>query len=265
MKSYSYTKNLTFSIFFLVFAIVVPMMVCEAQAAQAGLSPEEILAQADLARGNTKGLEWVIAIESVEKGRKRSQTLKLKAVDYTSLAEFRSPAKVKGRKLLMKDRNMWFIKPGLSKPVPISPRQKLLGGASNGDIASTNYAGDYQIEAFGKGEHKDEACWLFDLKAKNKKVTYDRIRYWVSKTRLVGVKAEFFTLSGKMFKTATFRYENSIQAAAGGTNSETLRPFVSEMRIVNAVIPEDVTTMAYSRVRLAEIPPATFNLNLLVR
>lgn len=225
----------------------------------AEMTPNEILEKSDEARGSVKGIEWEIKLESIENGRKQSRTLKIKARDFNSLAEFISPPKVKGRKLLMIDRNMWFIKPGLRKPVPISPRQKLMGSASNGDIASTNYAGDYDATLVSEDTVKGELCYLLDLTAINKKVTYDRIKYWVSKKRLVGVKAEFFTVSGKIFKSATFEYGNSIPIEGKP------KPFVSKMIITDAVIKENVTTMTYSKIRLKKIPDSTFNLNLLVR
>jgi hypothetical protein len=223
------------------------------------VTPKEILEKADEARGNVEGVEWTIKIESIERGRKQVRTLIIKARDFNSLAEFTSPPKVKGRKLLMIDRNMWFVKPGLRKPVPISPRQKLIGGASNGDIASTNYAGDYKVTNASEAVFNEEPCYLYDLAATNRKATYDRIKYWISKKRLVGVKADFFTVSGKMFKSATFEYDNSIMV------EDRPRSFVSKMVIRNAVIKEDITTMIYSKVKIKRIPDSTFNLNLLVR
>jgi hypothetical protein len=225
----------------------------------AEMTPKEILARADRARGNVEGVEWEIEIESIESGRVQERTLLVKAREYNSLAEFLSPPKVKGQKLLMIDRNMWFIKPGLRKPVPISPRQKLMGGASNGDIASTNYAGDYEPTSISDDAVNEEPCFLLDLKATNKKATYDGIKYWISKGRLVGIKSEFFTVSGKKFKSATFEYENSI-AVEGRP-----MPFVSKMVITDAVIKGNVTTMTYDKVTLKKIPDAAFNLNLLVR
>jgi hypothetical protein len=225
----------------------------------AAMSPHEILAKADEARGNAEGVEWEIAIESVEGGRQQQRTLRVTARGFNSLAEFLAPPNVKGQKLLMLDRNMWFAKPGLSKAVPISPRQKLLGGAANGDIASTNYAGDYQIVQASEGVLNDEACHLFDLRAVDNRATYDRIQYWISKERLVGLKAEFYTVSGKMFKTATFEYENRIQI--GGQP----RPFISRMVITSAVMKEDVTTMSYRKASLKKVPDSIFNLNLLTK
>ncbi len=154
---------------------------------------------------------------------------------------------------------MWFIKPGLSKPVPISPRQKLLGGASNGDIASTNYAGDYIIEKFNPDEFNGKPRLLFDLKAKNKKVTYDRIRYWVSLSEKTGLRAEFFTMSGKQFKTAVFEYDHTIM------NNGIKRPFVSKMIISNAMVKTDKTIMVYQNISIKDVPASSFNLSLLVR
>jgi outer membrane lipoprotein-sorting protein len=221
--------------------------------------PAEILKIADRSRGSLAGIEWTIAVESGEDGRRQEQTLTLRARDLNSLAEFQSPAKVKGQKLLLRDRNMWYIKPGLIKPVPISPRQKLMGGASYGDIASTNYAGDYRVEAMGEETVNGHGCWVLDLVAVDRGVTYDRIRYWVSKELGTGLKAVFFTVSGQPFKEAEFEYGNTIRLDGQSI------PFVSRMTIRDTLSPGNVTTLEYSNVTLKPVPDAVFNLNLLVR
>jgi outer membrane lipoprotein-sorting protein len=223
------------------------------------MTPEEILKKSDEARGNAEGVEWQIDIQSIESGREQQRTIKVSARSFKSLAEFLAPANVKGQKILMVDRNMWFAKPGLSKAIPISPRQKLMGNAANGDIASTNYAGDYKITQTMDDTVNKEPCYLLDLEAVDKKATYDRIKYWVSKGRLVGVKAEFYTVSGKMFKTAIFEYNNGI------TINDEKRPFISKMIITNAIIKEDVTTMNFHKVAFGKISDSVFDLNLLTR
>jgi outer membrane lipoprotein-sorting protein len=225
----------------------------------AAMSPKDILSKADEARGNAEGVEWQIDIESVEGGRQQQRTIKVTARDFNSLAEFLAPPNVKGQKLLMLDRNMWFAKPGLSKAVPISPRQKLMGGAANGDIASTNYAGDYKVVQASEDMVNNEPCYLFDLNAVDNRATYDRIKYWISKARLVGLKAEFYTVSGKMFKTATFEYKNSI------TVDGRPREFISKMVITSAIVKEDVTTMNYRKVSIKKVADSIFNLNLLTK
>ncbi len=241
------------SFFLLVLAVLL------SKTAYAEVDAKVILRAADQARGNVAGIEWTIQLKSIENGRTQNRTIQIKARDRNSLATFLAPARVKGRMLLMLDRNMWFVKPGLRKPVPISPRQKLSGGAANGDIASTNYAGNYEAKYVSDDLVGEVDCYLFDLLSNTRKASYDRIRYWISKDRNVGAKAEFYTVSGKLLKTALFEYDNILQ-----TETEK-RPFISKMTIIDALIPEDITTMTYSDVMVKEIADATFNLNLLRR
>jgi len=90
--------------------------------------------------------------------------------------------------------------------LPISQRQKLQGLAAYGDIPATNYSDDYRSTRAAPEEIDGDECYVLNLTAKDKKrSTYDRIRYWISKSRLVGVKAEFFTVSGMMIKRARMK------------------------------------------------------------
>jgi Outer membrane lipoprotein-sorting protein len=221
---------------------------------------KDILKHADQARGNLDGIVWNIKITTNEDGGKESRGMTVKVKRSNTLAKFTSPANMNDRMVLMVDRNMWFIRSGLKKPVSLSPRQKLLGDAANGDIASTNYVEDYAATLIKKESVHDEPCYVLDLKATNKSVTYDRIKYWVSEERLVGVKAEFYTLSGKLFKTAEFKYDNRIK-----TDNGEEAPFVSELVIRDAIQQGRVTMMTYSNIRVEPIPDSTFNLNVLVR
>ncbi len=223
------------------------------------VSVKDILKNADQARGNVEGIVWDIKITSMEAGSPVSRGMTVKVKNKNTLAKFTSPANMNDRTVLMVDRNMWFIRAGLQKPVSISPRQKLMGDAANGDIASTNYVEDYAASLLAEEAVKGEMCYVLDLKAAGKNVTYDRIKYWVSKERLVGVKAEFYTLSGKLFKVADFKYENRIKTG------ERDAPFVSELVIRDAIQQDRTTTMVYSNIKVHPIPDSTFNLNLLMR
>lgn len=225
----------------------------------AALTPKEILEKSDRSRGKGPGLTWTIEMTSAEQGQNREQTLEVRAKEEKALVTFQAPARVKGQKMLMAGRNMWFIKPGVSKPMPISPRQKLMGQAANGDIASTNYASDYEGKLTGEEAVEGKLCYVLDLTAKNTNLTYDRIVYWVSKEHLVGVRADFYTVSGKKFKSALFEYANTVNY--GGEKY----PFVSRMVITDALRPGEVTTLNFGQVSIREVPDSTFNLNLLVK
>lgn len=217
---------------------------------------EALLHQADRARGgDLPGISWVIAIDSHDSDGDSHNVMNAIADSRNTRVEYTEPAKVRGQRVLMVGRNMWFSRPGLQKPVPISPRQRLIGQAANGDIAATRYAEDYAIQASAEETVNGEACLALTLTAKEKNVTYDRIRYWISKARGVGVKAEFYTVSGKLFKAASFEYGNTIEY--GGKRI----PFVSRMTITDAVNADSITTLRYSEVRAKKPDPSLFELN----
>jgi outer membrane lipoprotein-sorting protein len=169
------------------------------------------------------------------------------------------PARQKDEIILFNDRNLWFYKPGLRKPVSISARQKLVGQAANGDIASTNYARDYEATSIAEDQLNGEDFWKLELKAVATDVTYDRIRYWISKDKMLASKAEFLTVSGQVFKVAGFLYKNSVTL-----NGKSF-PFVSKMRIQDAHNKLNVTTIDYQEPREETHPPAIFNVNNLIK
>jgi hypothetical protein len=227
-------------------------------AATAGLSPKEILRLADVARGNLEGVRWVVDIDAMENGEHQVCSMDVSARGYDFLAMFLSPPKSKGQRVLQVNRNMWYTKPGVRKPVPISSRQKLVGGAAYGDIAATNYADDYEPTRLGDEDVDGRPCYVFDLKAATKQSTYDRVKYWVWKDRNIGAKAEYYTVSGKMFKSARFEYGQEVEI--DGKPS----PFISKIIITDAIMPDNVTTMAFGSPKLAKLPDSTFDVNLLM-
>ncbi len=224
-------------------------------AALAAPDAHSILKDSDQARGGgLPGIVWEIRLASRDGDHvDEPQRILVKAVDDSSVAETQEPVRFKGSKILQVGRNMWLTRPGLSKPIPISPRQRMSGQASNGDIAATNYAGDYDAEAKGTEDVDGEPCYVLDLSAKHKRTTYDRIRYWVSVKRVVGVKAEFYSVSGKLLKTARFEYGNTIEHEGKRI------PFVSKMSIHDALVDAE-TTMEFGTVKVKKIAPSEFDL-----
>jgi outer membrane lipoprotein-sorting protein len=222
----------------------------------------ELLNDSDRSRGSAAaadGLSWDVTVNSDDGTAKNSITYALKVKGTDALAEATSPARNKGETMLFNDRNIWFFKPGLKKPVAISPRQKLMGQASNGDIASTNYARDYEGQISGSEKVDGKDAWKLELKAKAKNVTYDRIRYWISKKSRLGVKAEFLTVGGDVFKRASFEYDNKMES--GGKAF----PFVSRVIITDAVNEKSRTELVYKSPSPAKHADSIFNVNNLIR
>ena len=217
--------------------------------------PQELLARSDHARGGgLPGIEWEIRLSSRNGNRQEEpQRLFVKATDDASVAETFEPSRFRGSRLLQVGRNMWLYRPGLSKPIPISPRLRMSGEAANGDIAATDYAKEYEASSGGEDKVNGEPCFRLDLAAKNRSATYDRIRYWVSKERTVAVRAEFYSVSGKLLKSAQFEYGNEIEYRGRRI------PFVSRMIIRDALTPAE-TVMEFVSVRIEKISPAELDL-----
>jgi len=125
-----------------------------------------------------------------------------KGTDKTYV-EFMSPRE-KGRHLLMLGDDMWVYLPDTSRPVRITPLERLSGDASNGDVARTNYAVDYTPVYLRSEKVGTEECHLLELTAKRKGATYQRILYWVRATDARPLRAEFYLTSGKHIKSASF-------------------------------------------------------------
>ena len=243
-------------------ALLIANLITVGNALAAEPTALEILKDADRSRGSAavaEGISWEVVVTSKGSGNDNTISHDLKVKGNDALAESTAPPRNKGETMLFNDRNIWFFKPGLKKPVAISPRQKLMGQAANGDIASTNYARDYDGKIIGSEKIEGQDTWNLELKAKTKNVTYDRIRYWVSKKDRLGIKAEFLTVSGDVFKRATFEYKNKMEQ--GGKQF----PFVSKMVITDALNASSVTTLDYKSPRADKHADAIFNVNNLIR
>jgi len=223
-------------------------------------SADELLKFSDRARGGLKdGVVWDAKIITEEDGDSSERTFTIKAKGNDANVEALTPARNKGEVFLFNDRNMWFFKPSLRKPVSISARQKLSGQAANGDIASTNYSRDYDATAAGSEKVNGEDATVLMLKAKSSQVTYDQIKYWISKKTKLALKAEFMTLQGTPFKVAVFEYKNKM-TAEGKTFD-----FISKMTITDAKFPKNRSIIEYTKPKAESLPASLFNVNNLSR
>lgn len=220
----------------------------------------DLLKASDRARGGVKdGVQWSATIETEENGESSSREFLIKAKGDNAYVEATKPAKNKGEVYIFNDRNMWFFKPSLKKPVSISARQKLTGQAANGDIASTHYARDYSAVIEKTETFNGAKTHVLMLTAKSKNLTYDKIRYWINDKTKLAIKAEFLTLQGKPFKVGLLKYENTL--TAGGESF----PFVSELAIVDAKFPTNKSRIHYKTPKVTQISNSLFNVNNLTR
>ena len=121
-----------------------------------------------------------------------------KGIDRSDV-EFTAPQTEKGKVMLMLRDAMWIYMPSASRPIRISPLQRLMGQASNGDVARTNFTVDYQPA--GMAEEAD--AWVIELAAKDPAVAFNRVGLWVDRKSLEPRRAEFYVVSGKLIMRAT--------------------------------------------------------------
>lgn len=166
---------------------------------------DAILTRSDLYRNGWQSYTLRVKITNYESNKNDEEHLfevSQKGAERTYI-EFLSPRE-KGQHLLMLGDDMWIYLPDTSRPIRITPLERLSGDAANGDVARTNYAADYaplylRTEKLGTTE-----CYVLDLRARRKGATYQRVLYWLRTEDARPVRADFYLTSGKHLKTATF-------------------------------------------------------------
>ena len=167
-----------------------------------------------------------------------------------ALIVFRDP-KNNGRKVLTVGSRMWLIVPGATNPVPITPNQRLLGGASIGDVAKLRFAEDFTAAVRGGTETvAGRECRVLDLTAKDPRASYPKVILWVDPANHLARKALFFLPSGKEAKEALF---TKFSKVAGKT-------IISEVEIRDLLGRESrtITRLQYLDYRPGKLDDALF-------
>jgi outer membrane lipoprotein-sorting protein len=190
---------------FLFAMLLLALFACALKARAAQPNADELLRRSDSYRNGWPSYFIHVKITNFERGKPDEEHLydvSQKGADKIYV-EFMSPRE-KGRHLLMLGDDMWVYLPDTSRPVRITPLERLSGDASNGDIARTNYALDYTAVFLRTEKLNADECHVLELTAKRKGATYHRIVYWVRASDARPVRAEFYLTSGKHIKSATF-------------------------------------------------------------
>jgi outer membrane lipoprotein-sorting protein len=247
----------------LISQLILALLLFTACALSATVSSEptdhEILKKADEARGNVGGVSWEVSVTTKEGDRTINLKCDVWARGFDIFAKILEPPKYSNSKILMLKGSIWFYKPGTSRAVPISARQKLMGNAVYADIAAINYAEDYDATRFSPDTVSGEPCYVFFLKAKSKECIYDRIVYWVSTSRLVGVKADYYTLSGKKIKSCRMEYVNTVYRDGQE------HPFISSLEINDELAKSGSTLLRFEKPILQAVPDSLFDPDLIVK
>jgi len=225
----------------------------------AGAQPkaEEILRRADEMRFPQEGFEVLVQVRSFEDGRRIDERVfkVLSKGNENTLVLTVEPAAERGQMLLMKARDLWLYLPRVSQPVRLSLAQRLTGQVANGDIARANFAGNYNPRLAGTEKLGNDVFYVLELTAVDRKVTYQRVRYWVRQRDFRPHKAQFYSLSDRLLKTC--RYEDF--RSLGGK----VRP--TKLVMTDALTKGAESTLEYSNLKLRELPDQIFTKEYLRR
>ena len=179
---------------------------------------------------------------------------------YRNLVRYEAPPRDEGKLVLLSGANMWFYDPASKASIRISPQQRLVGQASDGDVLTVNLAHDYTAKLVGEesildADKKPRSVWHLDLVAATGEAAYARLDYFVEKDTNRPVKAKFYSDSGRVLKLAYYR---RFEDALGAT-----RP--TETIIIDAVDTHLVTVISYSKYRPEAVQDTWFQREYLPR
>ncbi len=217
----------------------------------AELSPDEIIQKVDEVRNPEFDFTTDVRVTSYQPNRpdhfnRYEVYIKGKGKTIVKTVE---PEIERGRSLLMRDNDFWAFFPEVAKPIRVSLQQRLTGEVANGDIARTNFSGDYSAEILRKDIISGKDFFVLQLSAIKDTATYGKVVLWVMAENFWPVKAEFYAVSGRFLKTCS--YEN-YKTLAG-----TLRP--SKLVIRDAIVKEQYSVIEYDQMTVGEIPEKNFS------
>ena len=220
--------------------------------AQEGSRPDplKLLEQADVSRNGWDTFEVITVIRNYQDGELKDEgsfDTYVRGADRT-LVKFMN-VDVKGQYLLMLEDAMWIYMPNTRKPIRITPLQRLLGNASNGDVARTRWAGDYDAKLKGEETVDGVRCYVLDLAARSEGATYNRVELWVRKEDSRPRKAEIYLSSGKHYKTIFYDTFSTVHG----------RLLLAQMTIIDRLRGGSTTTMTFTGYNPREIPDKWFN------
>lgn len=179
---------------------------------------------------------------------------------FRSLVRYVAPERDAGKLILYNGKDLWFYDPASQASIRLSPQQRLLGQASNGDVVTVNFARDYRAvsadeETTQDGERQFRQCLKLLLEAATPDASYQRIEMWVDAASHQPVKARFYAQSGALLKTAYYRRYQTVFGAE--------RP--TETVIIDGLDPGWVTVMRYAAWVRREVPEAWLQRDYLPR
>ena len=248
-----------------IFVCVATMLSVDALAAPP--SATDIITAADKVRSPQGAFRMSVALVEYVNGKARDKVdlavhakLYQDSHRFKNLVRYASPPRDVGKVVLLNGSNMWFYDPASKASIRISPQQRLIGQAADGDVVTVNLGLDYTPKLVGEekiqdADHKDRNVWHLELAAATNDAMYNRLDFWIEKDTYRPIKAKFYSDSGRLLKIAYYRkYEQQLGSVRA-----------TETIIIDAVDSNLVTKMTYSNFRFEDVQDAWFQRDYLPR
>ncbi len=179
---------------------------------------------------------------------------------YKNLVRYVAPPRDVGKLVLMSGSSMWFYDPASKASIRISPQQRLMGQAANGDVVTVNLARDYTPKLLGEekiqdADRQERNVWHLELAAASDEAMYSRLELWVEKDSYRPIKGKFYSDSGRLLKIAYYhKYEQQLGVVRA-----------TETIIIDAVDANLVTKMTYADFRAEAAQDTWFQRDYLPR
>jgi len=177
--------------------------------AQRKIDPAALLAQAELKRMPWKEMSMKATLED------SSGATPVRAVYHVyldgdqALVACLQPETQQGNLLLLQKEDLWYFLRTTSRPVKITPLQKLAGAVSFVDVTRLNWSGEFRVDTVETVREGNTGEYLLRCTAVSPQVTYRKINLWIDQRTGRPLKEEVYLTSGKLYKTVLFtRYEN---------------------------------------------------------
>ncbi|MEO7114965.1 MAG: outer membrane lipoprotein-sorting protein [Caldimonas sp.] len=224
--------------------------------AVAAVDAQDLLAASDAIRNPGRSFSVTVTLTEFQAGKQvdtSTLTTYARAQEqggqFASLVRFVLPARDAGKLMLKNGNDLWFYDPATKASVRLSPQQRLMGQASNGDVVTVNMAKDYRAtllaeEEVQDGERRKRNAFKLGLAGAAPDVTYPTIEIWIDAENNRPLKARFFAESGRLLKTAYYR---RFQQQLGAD-----RP--TETVIIDGLNPQSVTLLRFSDYSARPVP-----------
>ncbi len=226
-----------------------------------------IVMRSDAVRNPDKPFSLKVTLMEFREGRARDKMVlsvfskeDRNSGKFRSLIRFMEPPRDENKLMLKTGNNFWFYDPASKSSVRLSPRQRLMGQASNGDVVTVNFNMDYKavlenVETITDSDRNQRKCFKLGMLALNDTVTYHRIEYWVDTENYQPIKGNFYSESDRLLKIVFYR----------GYREELGKDRPTEIIIIDGIDKKFVTKMNYSDYQYRDIPEEWFQSEYLPR